>query len=283
MTDVVEETIPAAVEPAAEVAAETIPAAVDTIPEPAAAVVERAAVAPAESVSPAAEPIGESVPLSRMRQAIARVTGDSKRDAPHFYVTAEVDMGKTMALRRDINEALPAEQRVSVNDLVVRAAALALGRHPQFNAFFRGDHLQYHAAVNIGIAITLESGLIVPGISHCESKSLTQIAAASKDLIARAHSGALRQEEYGDTTFSVSNLGMFAVDSFAAIIFPPHAAVLAVGAVKEQPVVREGQLAVGQVMKATLSTDHRVADGAAAAQFLVAIKDLLENPVTLLL
>ena len=281
--DVAEEIVPAAAEPAAEVAAEIIPAAVDTIPEPAAAGAEKAAVEPAESVSPAAEPMGELIPLSRMRQAIARVTGDSKRDAPHFYVTAEVDMGKAMALRRDINEALPAEQRVSVNDLVVRAAAIALGRHPQFNAFFRGDHLQYHAAVNIGIAITLESGLIVPGISHCESKSLTQIAAASKDLIARAHSGALRQEEYGDTTFSVSNLGMFAVDSFAAIIFPPHAAVLAVGAVKEQPVVRDGQLAVGQALKATLSTDHRVADGAAAAQFLVAIKDLLESPVTLLL
>ena len=284
-TEVAEETIPASIEPAA-VAEETIPAVVETIPEPdspAAAIAEPASVETAESVSPASEAMEESVPLSRMRQAIARVTGDSKRDAPHFYVTAEVDMGKAMALRRDINEALPAEQRVSVNDLVVRAAAIALGRHPQFNAFFRGDHLQYHAAVNIGIAITLESGLIVPGISHCERKSLAQIAAASKDLIARAHSGALRQEEYGDTTFSVSNLGMFAVDSFAAIIFPPHAAVLAVGAVKEQPVVREGQLAVGQVMKATLSTDHRVADGAAAAQFLVAIKDLLENPVTLLL
>ena len=297
--EVTDETVPAAVEPAAEVAAEiipaavelaadvadeTIPAAVETVPEPEApeaAVAERSVET--ETVSPVAAPVGESIPLSRMRQAIARVTGDSKRDAPHFYITAEVDMGKAMALRRDINDALPADQRVSVNDLIVRAAALALGQHPQFNAFFRGDHLQYHAAVNIGIAITLESGLIVPGISHCESKSLVEIAAASKDLIARAHSGALRQEEYGDTTFSVSNLGMFAVDSFAAIIFPPHAAVLAVGAVKEQPVVREGQLAVGQIMKATLSTDHRVADGAAAAQFLVTVKGLLENPVTLLL
>ena len=221
--------------------------------------------------------------MSRMRQAIARVTGDSKRDAPHFYVTAEVDMGKAMALRREINDALPGEQRVSVNDLVVRACAIGLGFHPKFNAFFRGDHLQYNAAVNIGIAITLESGLIVPGISHCEGKSLVEIAAASKDLIARAQRGALRQEEYGDTTFSVSNLGMFEVDSFAAIIFPPHAAVLAVGTVREQPVVREGQLAVGQVMKATLSTDHRVADGAEAAQFLVEVKGLLENPVRLLL
>ncbi len=234
-----------------------------------------------------AEAVGDGVEgrvgLSRMRQAIARVTGDSKRDAPHFYVTAEVDMGKAMVLRREINDALPGEQRVSVNDLVVRACAMGLGIHPKFNAFFRGDHLQYNAAVNIGIAITLESGLIVPGISHCEGKSLVEIAAASKDLIARAQSGALRQEEYGDTTFSVSNLGMFEVDSFAAIIFPPHAAVLAVGTVREQPVVREGQLAVGQVMKATLSTDHRVADGAEAAQFLVEVKGLLENPVRLLL
>ena len=249
--------------------------------------VERAALVggPAGEVvaGGAGEGVEGRVGLSRMRQAIARVTGDSKRDAPHFYVTAEVDMGKAMALRREINDALPGEQRVSVNDLVVRACAMGLGIHPKFNAFFRGDHLQYNAAVNIGIAITLESGLIVPGISHCEGKSLVEIAAASKDLIARAQRGALRQEEYGDTTFSVSNLGMFEVDSFAAIIFPPHAAVLAVGTVREQPVVREGQLAVGQVMKATLSTDHRVADGAEAAQFLVEVKGLLENPVRLLL
>ena len=226
---------------------------------------------------------GERVDLSRMRQVIARVTGDSKRDAPHFYVTAEVDMGQAMSLRRDINDALPADNRVSVNDLVVRACAIALGRHPKFNAFFREDHLQYNTDINIGIAISLEAGLIVPGISNCAGKSLAEIAAASKDLIARANSGSLRNDEYSGTTFSVSNLGMFDVDSFAAIIFPPHAAVLAVGTVKEQPVVRDGQLAVGQVMKATLSTDHRVADGAEAAQFLVEVKGLLEKPVSLLL
>ena len=218
-----------------------------------------------------------------MRQTIARVTGDSKREAPHFYVTAEVDMGKAMGLRRDINEVLPNGGRVSVNDLVVRACAIALGRHPKFNAFFREDYLQFNAGINIGIAISLEAGLIVPGISDCGGKSLAEIAAASKDLIARANTGSLRNDEYSGTTFSVSNLGMYDVDSFAAIIFPPHAAVLAVGTVKEQPVVRDGQLAIGQVMKATLSTDHRVADGAEAAQFLVEIKQLLENPVSLLL
>ena len=231
----------------------------------------------------AAAPDVERVELSRMRQAIARVTVDSKRQAPHFYVTADIDMGKAMELRREVNDALPPEGRVSVNDLVVRACAIALGRHPKFNAFFQEDHLQFNNSINIGIAISLESGLIVPGISDCGNKSLAEIAAASKDLIDRANSGSLRNEEYSGTTFSISNLGMFDIDSFSAIIFPPHAAVLAVGTVKKQPVVRDGQLAVGQVMKATLSTDHRVADGAEAARFLVEVKGLLEKPISLLL
>ena len=257
------------------------PVAVEQAPEPKP---DEPAAPPTEAtVEATTETDGERVDLSRMRQVIARVTGDSKRQAPHFYVTAEVDMDKAMSLRSDINDALPSDNRVSVNDLVVRACAIALGRHPKFNAFFREDYLQYNAAVNIGIAISLEAGLIVPGISDCGGKSLTEIAAASKDLIARANSGSLRNEEYSETTFSVSNLGMFDVDSFAAIIFPPHAAVLAVGTVKEQPVVRDGQLAVGRVMKATLSTDHRVADGAEAARFLVEVKGLLEQPVSLLL
>ena len=225
----------------------------------------------------------ENVELSRMRQAIARVTVDSKREAPHFYVTVEVDMTKAMSFRRDINDELEGEKRVSVNDLIVKAAAIAISRHPKFNSFFRDDHLQMNASINVGIAIALESGLIVPGINACESKSLVEIAAASRDLVARATSGTLRNEEYSGTTFSVSNLGMFDVDSFTAIIFPPHAAVLAVGTVKEQAVVRDGELAVAQIMKATLSTDHRVADGSEAAQFAVEIKKLLENPVSLVI
>ena len=231
--------------------------------------------------TPAAAP--ENVDLSRMRQTIAKVTSDSKRDAPHFYVTSDIDMTKAMQLRRDTNDAIPAESRVSVNDMVIKAATIALQRHPKFNAFFRGDHLQMNPSVNMGIAIALDAGLIVPGISGCESKSLVEIAAASRDLIARANNGTLRNEEYSGTTFSISNLGMFDVDSFVAIIFPPHAAVLAVGRVKEQAVAREGQLAVAQMMKSTVSVDHRVADGAEAAQFLVEVKNLLENPVSLLL
>jgi pyruvate dehydrogenase E2 component (dihydrolipoamide acetyltransferase) len=218
-----------------------------------------------------------------MRQAIARVTADSKRDAPHFYVTAKVDMTRAMDLRREINEALAGEDRITVNDLIVKAAAMALVKHPKFNASFQGESLRMNAGINIGIAIALEAGLMVPGIGDCAGKSLTEIAAAGKDLIQRANSGHLSNQEYSETTFSISNLGMYDVESFAAIIYPPHAAVLAVGTVKEQAVVRGGELAVAQIMEATLSTDHRVADGAEAARFLVEIKNILENPVTLLL
>ena len=243
---------------------------------------EHAVPAAAESVAPATL-VSENVELSRMRQAIARVTSDSKRDAPHFYVALDVDMTKAMSFRRDLNDELDAENRVSVNDLIVKASAIAIGRHPKFNSFFRDDHLQMNAAINVGIAIALESGLIVPGVNGCESKSLVEIAAASRDLVSRANSGTLRNDEYSGTTFSVSNLGAFDIESFTAIIFPPHAAILAVGTVKEQPVVRDGELAIAQIMKATLSTDHRVADGAEAAQFLVEIKKLLQNPISLVI
>ena len=226
---------------------------------------------------------GDKVELSRMRQVIAKVTSDSKREAPHFYVTAEIDMGKAMEFRRDINDSFPADNRVSVNDMVLKASSIVLGQYPKFNGSFQENYLQLNSSINIGMAIALEAGLIVPGINDCGNKSLRQIASASKDLIDRANNGTLRNEEYSGTTFSVSNLGMFDVDSFAAIIFPPHAAVLAVGTVRQQPVVKDGQITVGQVMKATLSTDHRVADGAEAAQFLVEIKKLLETPISLLL
>ena len=186
------------------------------------------AEAPAAAGAPAAPPepvtveapAAEMAELSRMRQAIARVTIDSKRDAPHFYVTSDVDMTKAMALRRDTNDAVSSGVRVSVNDLVIKAAAIALKRHPKFNAFYRGDHLQMNPGINIGIAIALEAGLIVPGISGCESKSLVEIAAASRDLIDRANNGSLRNEEYSGTTFSISNLGMFDVDSFCGDNIP---------------------------------------------------------------
>ena len=238
---------------------------------------------PAAAVDGAAALTDQRVELSRMRQTIAKVTSDSKRDAPHFYVTAEIDMTKALDLRRDINDTVPSQDRVSVNDLIIKACAMALGQHAKFNASFQGDHLQMNGSINIGIAIALEAGLIVPGINGCERKSLLEIASASTDLISRANSGTLRNDEYSGTTFSISNLGMFDVESFAAIIYPPHAAVVAVGTVKEQPVARDGEIVLAQIMKATLSVDHRVADGAEAAQFLMEVKKLLENPVSLML
>ena len=241
-----------------------------------------AATASAETAAPAGL-TSENVELSRMRQAIAKVTADSWQAAPHFYVSVDIDMTKAMSFRRDVNDELDAEKRVSVNDLIVKASAIAIGRHPKFNSFFRDDHLQMNASINVGIAIALESGLIVPGINGCENRSLVEIATASRDLAARANSGSLRNDEYSGTTFSVSNMGMFDIESFTAIIFPPHAAILAVGTVKEQPVARDGELAIAQIMKATLSTDHRVADGAEAAQFIVEIKKLLENPISLVI
>ena len=241
------------------------------------------APAVADDVPAPEEPTTERLELSRMRRTIAKVTSDSKREAPHFYVASDIDMTKAMAMRRDVNDQLDADVRVSVNDLIVKASAVAIGRHPKFNSFYREDYLQMNSGINVGIAIALDSGLIVPGIPECGSKSLVEIAAASRDLAARANSGTLRAEEYTGTTYSVSNLGIFDVDSFTAIIFPPHAAILAVGTVKQQPVVRAGEIIVADIMKATLSVDHRVADGAEAAQFLSEIKRLLENPVSLLL
>ena len=223
--------------------------------------------------------------LSRMRQAIAGVTSRSKREIPHFYVTADIDMDRAVDLRAQLNEAAGDGQgpRVSLNDLIVKAAAKALERSPKLNSSFEGDHLELHREINIAIAVALEEGLILPAIAGCDKKSLREIAAASADLVRRAHGGALRTEEYTGSTFSVSNLGMMGVDSFAAIIYPPNAAVLAVGRVGERPVVRDGRVTVGRVMTATLSVDHRVADGAEGARFLMDVKALLENPVGLLL
>ncbi len=235
--------------------------------------------------APDSAAVGGRIDLSRMRQAIAGVTSRSKRETPHFYVTSEIDMDRAVDLRAQLNDALVEGQgpRVSVNDLIVKAVAMSLERFPKFNASFEGDHLKLHGDINIAIAVALEEGLILPAIAGCQKKSLREIAAASADLVQRAHGGTLRAEEYAGGTFAVSNLGMFDVDSFAAIIYPPNAAVLAVGRVAEQPVVRSGNVAVGHVMKATLSVDHRVADGAEGARFLMDVKAHLENPVSLLL
>ena len=246
----------------------------------------------AEAPAPAAEasaPVeqavrgqqGELVPLTRMRQAIARRTAQSKREVPHFYVSAGVDMTAAMALRQQINEALAGAARVSVNDLIVKACALTLAKYPAFNASFEGNNLRMNPAINVSIAVAVEYGLLVVSLGDCRGRSLVDISQAARGAVERAQSGVLREEDYTGGTFSISNMGMFDVDSFSAIIYPPQAAVIAVGTVRQQPVVRDGEIKIAQMMQATLSTDHRVADGAQAAQFLVEVKRILENPVSL--
>jgi pyruvate dehydrogenase E2 component (dihydrolipoamide acetyltransferase) len=204
------------------------------------------------------------------------------QEAPHFYVTADVDMTLALTLRQQLNEKLAGEARVSINDMIIKACALALVKYPTFNSSFQGDHLRVYKQVNIGIAVALEQGLLVLSLGDCRDKSLADISKTSREVVERAQAGVLREEDYTGGTFSISNMGMFDVDAFSAIIYPPQAAVLAVGTVRKQPVVRDDQITIAQVMKATLSTDHRVADGAQAAEFAVEVKRLLENPVNLL-
>ena len=224
----------------------------------------------------------KEMPLSKMRQAIANKTIKSTREAPHFYVTSQVDMGKAMDFRRELNPTLPDGVRVSVNDLIIKACALAISKYPNFNASYRGDKLLLNSRVNIGIAIALSEGLIIAGLSDCQDRDLVNVAKASRDLIDRANGGTLKAEEYEGVTFAISNLGMFDVESFSAIIYPPNAAVVAIGSVIEQPAVKAGEIVVARLMKMTISLDHRVVDGAEGAKFLQEVKRLLESPKSLM-
>ena len=237
--------------------------------------------APDKAPTPAGEP-ARPVAMSRMRQTIARRMTQSKQEAPHYYITVDIDMTEAEKVRHQINDAYQRELHVSVNDLIVKASAIALARHPMFNTWFVEGEVRQHEAINVCIAIALEDGLIAPAILNCESKSLAEISQTSRDLAARAKSGTLKPEEYSGGTFTVSNLGMFDVETLVAIIQPPQAAILGVGAVRPAPVVRDGQVEVGALMKVALSADHRVTDGAQGAQFLNEIRKLLENPVALL-
>ncbi|MCZ6790149.1 MAG: dihydrolipoamide acetyltransferase family protein [Chloroflexi bacterium] len=251
--------------------------------------VEAAAQGPAAqpaAPAPAAAAPAEAgrTELTRMRQAIARITSISKQQIPHYYVGNEIDMTAAMEMRRQVNEKIGGDPRVTVNDLIIKAVTIALSDFPALNASFKDDHLETHPYVNIGIAIDLEQGLIVPSIANCEAKSLVEIARASTDLGKRAQEGRLHESEYSGGTFSISNLGTLDVDTFSAIILPPQSAVLAVGSVKKRPVVDDSdQIVVRQMMNTTLSADHRVSDGAEGARFLQELKRLLENPVSLVM
>lgn len=232
----------------------------------------------AEPAGPAAE--GGAQPLSRMRAAIARTVAEAWRTIPHFAVTMAIDMGEAERVRQELKES---GTQLSLNDLVVKGAATAIGKFPLVNASFGADGITRHDQVNIGIAVALDDGLLVPVIKGCQGLSLKEIAARSRELVERARSGKISEQEISGGTFSVSNLGMYGVDEFMAVIHLPQGAILAVGGVADQPVIKGGHLAAARIMRATLSCDHRLLDGAYAAQFLAELRRVLENPVAMLL
>ena len=253
-----------------------------------------AAPAPAPSAPPApgaveapGVPAFSETPHTAMRKVIARRLAESKRDAPHFYLTVDCEIDALLKVRKELNERSPAEgpeaYRISVNDFVIRAVALALASVPEANASWTDTAVRLYSAVDVSVAVAVPDGLITPIVRNAEGKGLAAISREMKDLAARAREGKLAPEEYQGGTVSVSNLGMFGIKEFAAVINPPQGCILAVGAGAQRPVVKDGALAVATVMTCTLSIDHRVVDGATGARFLGAFKKLIEDPLTMLL
>ncbi|WP_438944805.1 pyruvate dehydrogenase complex dihydrolipoamide acetyltransferase [Sediminibacterium sp.] len=220
------------------------------------------------------------VPVSQMRKVIAKRLSESLFTAPHFYLTMQIDMDAAIAARTKINEV--ASVKVSFNDLVVKATAMALKKHPKINSSWMGDFIRYNDHINIGVAVAVDEGLLVPVVRFADSKSLSQIGAEVKDFAQRAKDKKLQPSDWEGSTFTISNLGMFGIDQFTAIINPPDACILAVGGISQEPVVKNGQVVPGNIMKLTLSCDHRVVDGATGAAFLQTLKQLLEEPVRML-
>lgn len=220
------------------------------------------------------------MPVTQMRKVIARRLGESKFTAPHFYVTIEINMDSAINARKAINE--DPTVRISFNDFVLKASAAALRKHPIINSSWMGDKIVVHEDINIGVAVAVPDGLLVPVIMNADRKSLSYINQEVKTLAGKAKDKKLQPQEMTGNTFTISNLGMFDVDEFTAIINPPDACILAVGSIAEKPIVKNGAIVVGNIMKVTLSCDHRVVDGASAAQFLQTLKAMLENPVRIL-
>ncbi|MDZ7726825.1 MAG: dihydrolipoamide acetyltransferase family protein [Dehalococcoidia bacterium] len=221
--------------------------------------------------------------LSRMRQTIARRMTASKQTQPHYYLTLDVDMTDAMSFRKSLNEAATEEQRVTVNDLIVKASALALQRHPKFTAQYTDQGLRYSQQIDINIGIALDEGLIAPAVLDCGNKSIGRIAQDSKGLVERAREGKLHADEYATGCFTITNLGGYGVEALIGIINPPQASILGVGTVMEKPVAIDGKVEIRQIMKLALSADHRVTDGAEGARFIKELQELLENPVSLAL
>jgi len=215
-----------------------------------------------------------------MRKVIASRLSESKFTAPHFYLTMDIDMDNSMAARKQINAA--GDVKISFNDFVVKAAANALKRNPKVNSAWMGDKIRYNNHIHIGIAVAVPDGLLVPVVRFADTKGLAEIGAEVKDLAGKAKAKKLQPNEWEGNTFTISNLGMYGIEAFTAIVNPPDACILAVGGIKQIPVVKNGQVLPGNVMKVTLSCDHRVVDGATGSEFLLDLKANLENPVRML-
>ena len=252
------------------------PAAAPAVSAPAAS----ASAAPVAASAPAGVVSFEDVPVSQMRKVIARRLGESLFTAPHFYLTMTIDMDAAVAARTKINEV--AKAKISFNDMVLKATALSLKQHPKVNSSWLGDSIRYNHHVNIGVAVAVEEGLLVPVVRFADGKSLSQIGAEVKDFAQKAKDKKLQPADWEGSTFTISNLGMFGIDQFTAIINPPDSCILAVGGISQVPVVKNGQVVPGNVMKVTLSCDHRVVDGATGAAFLQTLKSLLEEPLRML-
>ena len=221
-------------------------------------------------------------PMSEMRRTIARRLVTSLGPVPHFFLTTEIEMDRAADMRQQINTLYP-DAKVSINDVIIKVAAVALIQHPQVNASFQDKTVRYYEHADIGVAVATDNGLITPIVRAAEVKSLLEIATEVRELAGRARERKLKPEEYMGATFSISNLGMFGIDEFTAVINPPEAAILAVGAMKPRPIVREDEIEIHQMMRVTMSCDHRVVDGAVGAQFLQTFKQILENPLYLFL
>jgi pyruvate dehydrogenase E2 component (dihydrolipoyllysine-residue acetyltransferase) len=234
-------------------------------------------------VSPREGAPGSREELSAMRKTIAKRMALSKREIPHFYVTVEVAMEDAVRLKDSLEATEMFEEAITFNDVIVKACALALGRYPRINASYNDEGIVIHPNINIGVAVAVEDGLILPVIHGCEQLTLLEISRAAHRLVAKSSRGGFTSDELSGATFSISNMGMLGIEHFAAVIVPPQAAILAVSAIKDRPVVRNGQLAVGKTMMMTGSFDHRIVDGVVAGRFLQELKRFLENPSSLLL
>ena len=250
------------------------------------ALVSNGLAAPVTKANPvvASAPTGqvsfEDVPVSQMRKTIARRLSESLFTSPHFYLTMSIDMDEAVAARAKMNEV--ASVKVSFNDMVLKATAMALKQHPKVNSSWLGDTIRYNHHINIGVAVAVEDGLLVPVVRFADTKSLSQIGAEVKVFAQKAKDKKLQPADWEGSTFTISNLGMFGIDQFTAIINPPDSCILAVGGISQVPVVKNGQVVPGNIMKVTLSCDHRSVDGATGAAFLQTLKSLLEEPVRML-